>query len=735
MSKLSSLLLCAFSVVSSVSVADEGMWQPHQLPSISKELTAAGLELNPADLTNLTEFPMGAIVSLGGCTASFVSDQALVVSNHHCVYGSVQYNSTEENNLLKNGFLAKSYEEELPAAPGQRIYVTEEITEVTSLIKGGLTTAMKGDERYKFIDTTSKKLVAECEQDDNYRCSVVNFHGGLEYYLFKQLMIRDVRLVHAPASSVGKYGGDIDNWMWPRHTGDYGFYRAYVGKDGQPADYSLDNVPYQPQHHLKVNKASVNEDDYIMVLGYPGRTNRYRVASEVEHQFTWAYPVAKSYREEIIELIHENSEVGSDKRIKYQSELASLANYAKNYGSLIESYKKGTTLERKQQLETQLSAWINSNPTRKAKYGSALSGLNKLVNDSQEFAPRSYVLSYMARSKLLTTANKLHRLAIEKAKPDLERQRGYQERDMDRFAQSMTTINRRLDLDIDQKILTHMLMHYAALPEKQRIKELDQFFGLENGLNNTALNAKLNDIYNNTNLADEETRLAWMNKSVEDFNNSNDPFIQLAVNTFKARKAIEDSSKKLAGNLQAYRPKFMEALIAYNKSKNIPIYADANSTLRVTYGNVKGYSPKDGITAAPFTTVEGIVAKDTGAFPFDAPKKQLDLINKRQYGSYTKDDLNTVPVNFLGTLDITGGNSGSPTLNSKAEFVGLVFDGVYESIIGGWDYDAKLNRSIHVDVRYMLWVMEHIDGATNLIDEMDIIEMSANSEVTTTVAE
>ncbi|WNC70771.1 S46 family peptidase [Thalassotalea psychrophila] len=735
MSKLSSLLLCAISAVSTLSVADEGMWQPHQLPSISKELTAAGLELNPTDLTNLTEFPMGAIVSLGGCTASFVSDQALVVSNHHCVYGSVQYNSTEENNLLKNGFLAKSFAEELPAAPGQRIYVTEEITEVTPLIKGGITTAMKGDERYKFIDTNSKKLVSQCEQDKNYRCSVVNFHGGLEYYLFKQLMIRDVRLVHAPASSVGKYGGDIDNWMWPRHTGDYGFYRAYVGKDGQPADYSVDNVPYQPKHHLKVNKASVNEDDYIMVLGYPGRTNRYRVASEVEHQFTWAYPVAKSYREEIINLIHENSEVGSDKRIKYQNELASLANYAKNYGSLIESYNKGTTLERKQQLEAQLSTWINSNPKRKAKYGSALSGINKLVNDSQEFAPRSYVLSYMARSKLLTTANKLHRLAIEKAKPDLERQRGYQERDMDRFAQGMKTINRRLDLDIDQKILTHMLTHYAALPEKQRIKELDQFFALENGLNETALKSKLDAIYKTTELADEETRLAWMNKSVEEFNNSNDPFIQLAVNTFKSRKAIEDSSKELAGNLQAYRPKFMEALIAYNKSKDIPVYADANSTLRVTYGNVKGYSPKDGITAAPFTTVEGIVAKDTGAFPFDAPKKQLDLINKRQYGSYTKDDLNTVPVNFLGTLDITGGNSGSPTLNSKAEFVGLVFDGVYESIIGGWDYDAKLNRSIHVDVRYMLWVMEHIDGATNLIDEMDIVEMSANGEVTTTVAE
>ncbi|MDG1734083.1 MAG: S46 family peptidase [Thalassotalea sp.] len=711
------------------AIADEGMWQPHQLPSISEELTAAGLELDPASLTNLTDFPMGAIVSLGGCSASFVSDQALVVSNHHCVYGSVQYNSTEENNLLKNGFLAKTLDQELPAAPGQRIYVTEEITDVTSLINAGINN-MRGEERYKFIDLNSKKLVAECEQNKDYRCSVVNFHGGLEYYLFKQLTIRDVRLVHAPASSVGKYGGDIDNWMWPRHTGDYGFYRAYVGKDGKPADYSVDNVPYQPQHHLKVNKSSVSESDYIMVLGYPGRTNRYRIASEVEHQFTWAYPIAKTYREEIINLIHENSVEGSDKRIKYQNELASLANYAKNYGSLIESYGKGTTLERKQALEADLTSWINSSAKLKKEYGNALSQLNSLVAQSQEYAPQSYVLSYMARSQLLSTAYKLHRLAIEKQKPDLERIRGYQQRDMDRFAQGMKTINRRFDKDIDQKILTLMLTHYAALPEKQRIKELDQYFGLENGLNIDALNTKLNNVYSNTQLGDEATRLAWMQKSEAEFNDSTDPFIELAVNTYKVRAAMEKQSKELTGNIQAYRPKFMEALIAYNTAKDIPVYADANSTLRVTYGNVKGYSPKDGIRAEAFTTLEGLAAKNTGEFPFNSPQRQLDLIAKKQYGDYRKVDLNSVPVNFLGTLDITGGNSGSPTLNSKAEFVGLVFDGVYESIIGGWDYDEKLNRSIHVDVRYMLWVMEHIDGATNLIDEMDIVEFSETSTIT-----
>ncbi|MFT4724108.1 MAG: hypothetical protein ACI971_002114 [Colwellia sp.] len=718
--KKTTILLLAMA--STFATADEGMWQPHQLPSIASELTRAGLKLNPNDLTDLTGFPMGAIVSLGGCTASFVSDKGLVASNHHCVYGSVQYNSTAENNLLANGFLAKTFDEELPATPGSRIYVTEEINDVTTLIKGSITENMSGSERYKAVDKNSKTLVAECESDDKYRCSVVNFHGGLEYYLFKQLTIRDVRLVHAPASSVGKYGGDVDNWMWPRHTGDYGFYRAYVGKDGQPADFSKDNVPYEPKHHLKVNKSSVDEGDYIMVLGYPGRTNRYRTALEVENQFTWTYPNAKNYREELIDLINNESAPESEARIKYESTLAGLANYAKNYGSMIKSYNKGTTLARKQQLEQDLSTWINADKMRKAKYGNALTGLNKLLKQNQKTQARDLILGYMAYNKMLSTAYRLHRLAVEKNKPNVARERGYQERDLARFEQSMKTFNRRFDANIDQKILFAMLTHYVELPKSERILAIDEFFELEQGLNKKALSTKLEKMYQTSTIADQETRLAWMNKSVADFEKSSDPFIQLAVKTFSVRKALEEKDEELSGNIQAYRPKYMEALIAYFNDKKLPVYADANSTLRITYGNVKGYSPVDGLTATPFTTLEGIVEKDTGIKPFNASKKQLELIKSKSYGEYAKKELGSVPVNYLGTLDITGGNSGSPTLNDKAEFVGLVFDGVYESIIGDWDYDTKLNRSIHVDIKYMLWVMEHVDGATNLIEEMDIVE-------------
>ncbi len=715
-------LLTLFSAVAlTAAVADEGMWQPHQLPVIAKQLKKAGLKLNPKNLTDLTGFPMGAIVSLGGCTASFVSDKGLVVTNHHCAYGSIQYNSTEDNNLLEKGFLAKTFAEEVPAAPGSKVYVTEDIRNVTDQIKSGLTDTMSGEERYKHIDSQSKKLVAECESDDAYRCSVVNFHGGLEYYLFKQLHIRDVRLVHAPAKSIGKYGGDIDNWMWPRHTGDYAFYRAYVGKDGRPADYNEDNVPFEPKHHLKVNAKGVKEGDYIMVLGYPGSTNRYRTASEVKHAFTKSYPLSKELMGSLIEDIKANSAEGSDARIKYESLLAGLANYEKNRGSMMESYHKGTTQQRKDSIDKALRQWINEDKQRQSNYGAVVDELDALVKQSQANDTRDYIMGYMGYSSMLSSATRLHRLAIEKQKDDMERERGYQERDMKNFEQGMKRINRRFDPKVDQAMLFDLLNRYAQLPADQRVKDIDRFFGIDDGYNADKLKNKLSDMYAKTKLGDEATRLAWMNKTLADFENSNDPFIQFAVKTFEARQALEKAGKELSGQFNAVRPKYMEAIIAYNKAKGLPIYADANSTLRITYGNVKGYSPKDGMYALPFTTLEGITQKDTGVWPFNSPKNQLELIEQKKYGKYYDKQVGSVPVNFLGTLDITGGNSGSPTLNNKAELIGLVFDGVYESIIGDWDYDPSLNRSIHVDARYMLWVMEHVDGADNLIKEMNIV--------------
>jgi hypothetical protein len=713
-------LLTVAMAASFGAAADEGMWQPHQLPTMADELKAKGLEISADSISKLTEFPMNAVISLGGCTASFVSPKGLVVTNHHCAYGSIQYNSTPEKNLLKDGFLAKTYAEELPATPGSRIFVTEAVTNVTDKVKANQMDKV-GNEFYKGIELQEKTLVAECEKEDGYRCQVYSFHGGLEYYLVKQLEIRDVRLAYNPAASVGKYGGDIDNWMWPRHTGDFSFYRAYVSKDGKPADFSKDNVPYEPKSFLKVSAKGVSDGDFVMVAGYPGRTNRYRTADEVNNQFNWAYPEGKVLQERMISIIKETASEGSDERIKYESLIAGLANYAKNFTSMIEYYGKSTMLADREKIESDLANWIGKDKKRQLQYGETLSSLEKLVAKSQQNQQRDILLGYIGYTTMVTTARDLYRLANEKTLADMAREPGYQQRDMTNFTSSMERIDRRYAASVDKALLADLLTRYAALPAEQHLAALDKAFGIGSKFDAKALAKTLDKMYANTKLNNKETRLAWMNKSVADFKASNDPFIQFAVQTYDADMAREKEKKQLEGDLMKVRPQYMDAIIAYNRELGKPVYADANSSLRVTVGNVKGYSPQDGLVAVPFTRLEGILAKDTGVDPFDAPAKQLELIKQKQYGDYYVKAVDSVPVNFLSTLDTTGGNSGSPTLNGRAELVGLLFDGVYESIIGDWGYDAQSNRSIQVDSRYMLWVMQYLDNADNLLAEMEIV--------------
>ncbi|WP_338726833.1 S46 family peptidase [Shewanella baltica] len=701
--------------------ADEGMWQPHQLPAMADELKAKGLEIDAKSISKLTEFPMNAVISLGGCTASFVSPKGLVVTNHHCAYGAIQYNSTPEKNLLQDGFLAKTFADELPATPGSRVYVTEDVTNVTERVKGGLEGKV-GSAFYQGVESQEKALVAECEKEDGYRCQVYSFHGGLEYYLVKQLEIRDVRLVYNPAASVGKYGGDVDNWMWPRHTGDFSFYRAYVSKAGKPADFSSDNVPYEPKSFLKVSAKGVSDGDFVMVAGYPGRTNRYRTANEVQNQFEWAYPEGKLLRERFIEIIKDTAPEGSDERIKYESQIASLANYAKNFTSMIEFYGKSTMLADRKAREAELAAWIAKDSSREAKYGKTLAELDALIAKSKAHQERDMILSYIGSTTMLPTARSLYRLANEKQLPDMQREPGFQERDMTRLKASMERIDRRYAPSVDKAVLFDMLKRYAALPEDKRLPALDKAFGIDKKFSEAKLSKTLDKMYVKTELGKKDVRLAWMDKSVADFKASKDPFIQFAVAMYDTDMAEEKKEKELDGELMKVRPQYMDAIIAYNLEQGKPVYADANSSLRVTVGHVKGYSPKDGLVAVPFTRLEGIVQKDTGVDPFDAPKKELELIKQKQYGDFYVKAIDSVPVNFLSTLDTTGGNSGSPTLNGRAELVGLLFDGVYESIIGDWAYDDNINRSIQVDSRYMLWVMKYLDHADNLLAEMEIVK-------------
>ncbi len=714
------LILSIFSF--SLITADEGMWQPHQLPDLSDRLRELGLEIDPQNLSSLDQFPMTAVVSLGGCSASFVSPQGLVVSNHHCVYGSIQYNSSPDNNLLVDGFLARRMEDEVRAAPGTRVYVTEEVTDVTDLALSGVSEDMAGSDRYKAIEDNRKAIIADCESTGMHRCGVSSFHQGLEYFLIKRLEIRDVRLVYAPATSIGKYGGDIDNWMWPRHTGDFGFYRAYVGRDGSPAEYSEDNVPYQSDSFLEISRSGVEAGDFVMGVGYPGSTNRYRTVSEIENQFTWFYPEARQMREDLINIINANSAPGSQARIAYENTLASLNNYAKNYQSMVESYQHSDFIDRRREFEANLEDWINSNGNRRERYLQSVNQLNALIETDQSARERDLVRSYMGYATLPATAQRLYRLAVEKQKPDAEREPGYQERDMTRFRQSMQAISRRYDETVDKAMLSYLLQRYSELPEQHRSASLDAFYQIGSRFDQGSVEQIIEQSYAESSLGNEAERLAWLDRSVADFQASDDPLIQYAVASHDERMATEQADKQLIGEFQLWRPQYMEAVIAFNRSLGQPIYADANSSLRVTFGLVQGNEPKDGLVNLPFTRLEGILGKDTGQDPFNAPQRQLDLIRDGVYGDYALPSLGSVPVNFLADLDITGGNSGTAAMNSQAQLVGLLFDGVYESIIGDWDFDPQKNRAIAVDSRYMLWVMEYMDNATNLLEEMTIVD-------------
>jgi len=705
----------------STSWAVEGMWTPEQLPDIENQLEDAGLRISPDKLSDVTAFPMGAVISLGGCTASFVSPKGLVVTNHHCARGSIQFNSREEHNYLVGGFVASSMDSELQAAPGTRVYVTTRFEDVTGKVQAALNPEMTPRERYQAIEDMTKSLIRECEAKDGVRCQVAEYYGGAVYKLIERLEIRDVRLVYGPGDNIGTYGGDIDNWMWPRHTGDFSFYRAYVGPDGKPADFSKDNVPYEPAHFLKVSRAGLSDGDFVMAAGYPGSTKRYARRSEVENTFGWIYPAYYALLGDWIETIEEAAPPGSDRRIKYESRLQGLNNFMKNLGGQIEGAERVGLAERRAAREAALNAWVKADEAR-AIHAEAFEKLDELVEQINADAREDFWYNRVTSPQLLGAARRLYRLAKEREKPDAEREPGYQDRDMTFFMQRMQIIERRFDPVVDKAEWLMFLDAYLEQPAEQRVSTYDQALGIDADADRASLAGLLDRLYESTELDDLDTRLAWMERPVADFEASEDAFIQLAVALFAHDIADEEQEKTFKGRMTQLRPAYMAAITAYQESQGQALYPDANSTLRVTYGKVFGGSPKDGLIYEPFTRIEGIAEKDTGRSPFDAPQRLLDLIAARDYGSYALDEIGSVPVNFLSDLDSTGGNSGSATLDADGNLVGLLFDGTIESVNSDWDFDPRTTRTIHVDTRYMLWVMEKVDAASHLVEEMTLVK-------------
>lgn len=703
--------------------ADEGMWMPQQIPALASQLKAKGFTGDVGAFANLTGQPMGAIVSLGGCSASFVSPDGLIATNHHCVQGALQYNSKPERNLMEQGFLAKTRAEELWNGPGSRVFVTVSVRDVTDDIIGKLDPKLSDRARFDAVEKRVKELTAACEKD-GLRCTISGFFEGSKWFEIAQMEIEDVRLVYAPAAGIGNFGGEVDNWQWPRHTGDFSFYRAYVSPAGKSAAYSKENVAYKPKHWLRISPNGANPGDLVFVAGYPGRTARLSPCSEVRQAVEWILPRTVRRNTDQIALLEKLAKQDKETAIRVSTRIRGLNNSLTKAKGVIASMTQGGLLAEREAHEKSLLAWIDADPKRKADFGDVLPALDALVADRALTRERDALLTeiFGGTSTVMGAAQTIYRLSIERPKSDMERDPLYQERNWSRMREAQERLQRSLDVKADRVILAYSLAEVAKLPAGQRIEVLDKELGLSAGMSETdigkAIDAFLGKLLSGTKLYQKDVRLACLDLPTADLLASNDSAIKLTAVLYPLMEAIRENAKERTGATYRLGPRYAEALLSRSGGLVSP---DANGTLRVAYGQVMGTPARDGTLKPAQTTLQGVVEKATDASPFNAPKAELAAIKALRAGKktpYFDTKLNDVPVDFLSSVDTTGGNSGSATLNSKGELVGLLFDGTFDTVASDFLFDPLRTRSIHVDTRYMLWTMTEVDGATNLLDEI-----------------
>jgi len=694
------LLLSALSLP---ALADEGMWLPEQLPAYADELENLGLELSVDDLADPTNGPLGAVVWIGSCTGAFVSDSGLLVTNAHCVRSYLQYASGGETNLVRDGYAAQSKDEELWAGPSARIFVVEGIDDVTEYMQAELAKSRKDADRYDILERARKEVISECEAVAGRRCQVAEFYGGLEYKLITRREIKDVRVVYAPSEDVAMFGGDKDNWMWPRHTGDFAFLRAYVGPDGGSVANAQDNIPFAPDQHLKVQPEGVKANDFVLIAGYPGATFRYRSAAEIAHAQQVRYPEGIALFTSLMDSMSVHTNASEEAAKKLGNYIFSLANQRKHYEGMLENFQASQLVARKAGEYEELKAWIQADRRRKRRYERPLAEFEQEIDNRLSSYQRDRLVGLTAYfPQMLRVTRTAYRLGLEREKDDLERRRGYQARDEERIVDNMRQIQRSLHLEADKDLARIVLGRILELPEGQQVGPIASWIEAQGGLEKALM-----ALYTDPQFATEESRLKLLEMDRAGMESSKDPWLQLAVAVegwVESQRAEDD---RYRGAMIRLRPAYMQALM---EMKGGDMYPDANGTLRVSVGKVRGYSPSEAVTLKPQTTLSGMLAKE-GPHPFVVPEALKAKIDE---------DSGTVPLNFLTTLDNTGGNSGSPTLNAKGELVGLVFDRNYEAMAADWLYDPGLTRSIHVDIRFVLWMLGEVSGSDWLLSELGV---------------
>lgn len=715
------ILLSIFLLIGGSILAEEGMFLPNELsPSLMTKMHKMGLQLKAEEIWRQGGPSLAqAVVNLMGGTGSFVSPNGLIVTNHHVAFGAVQRQSALKGiDLIRNGFLAKSFKEEIPA-PGYKAYVLLTIDDVTSRVYKGVKKKMDPLKKYERIEKNIKKIIKKHEKP-GYRCEVKSFYGGEKYYLFTYLELKDIRIVYVPPRSIGNYGGDIDNWMWPRHTGDFSFLRAYVGPDGKPAEYSPKNVPYKPMVYLKVSARDIDPGDFMFILGYPGRTQRYMPSFYAEFMEKEYYPGRIKFLQGWINILEEGSKRNRMAMFKNAGMLKGLNNAIKNWKGQLEGFRNLNVVERKKKKETQLLKAIEENPEFKAKYGDVFPRYRELFQEWKRIMKKSLYAAWFAYgSRLLSAAMTIDYWTRERMKKkDIERKPGYMDRDRENLLLRLKLVDASFEPWTDRQVLKYFIKEQAKLPEEYRLKGLVKL--LNNDFSDKNIVAFLDNLYKNTVLTSKEERIKLFNSPYKKVLKSGDPFIKLAAAIIPELDEIEKENKRLAGKALDITPKYFALWKEVFGSDFM--YPDANSTLRLTYGTVKGYSPRDAVFYLPQTTLKGVMEKETGKDPFIVPAKLKEIYKSRDFGIYADPDFKDVTVDFLTTHDTTGGNSGSPVLNARGELVGLLFDGNLESVVSDYYFYPPITRSISVDSRYVLFITDKFQGAERILKEIEIVK-------------
>src|SRR5690606_14973639 len=537
--------------------ADEGMWLPAQLPEIATQLREAGFEGDPAELADLTRPPLNAVVRVGGGTGAFVSGDGLLLTNHHVAFGVIQYNSSAERDLIANGYTAATRADELPANPDYRVRVTTGFDRVTDQVLAGAR-GKTGRDYHDAVEAARKALVAECEQVPGNRCSVVDVHYGMDFYLVTQLELRDIRLAYAPPDAIGGYGGEIDNFMWPRHSGDFTLLRAYVGPDGRPADPSSDNVPYTPPAHLQVSTAAVAEGDFAMLAGYPGRTFRHRMASEFAQQVEWQLPSRVALYDGLLDTIAARTEGQPELKVRYASTVASLENGLKRAQGELEGLERSNAVAVGAAEEAAMLAWLRQQGEA-APILADIEAAQAVLASATATRERDQLIATLGRTEVFDAALRLQRLALERGKPDAERESGYQLRDEPLIRAGLERVQRRYAEPVETALLANLVRQYQALPADQHLPEFDRVFGTDPAM----VEQRIDALYAGSTLDEAPVRLGWMDADPAALAGSDDALLQAAATLLPALLRIEDEAKAREGELLRLRPSYVRALVDY----------------------------------------------------------------------------------------------------------------------------------------------------------------------------